>query len=74
MVGEFFCLDPEFCIAGETGRSGGSGENEGVKTLGTFLTDWLAFKVIMIITEGCVRNEGQKSTCTSFYCPGWPRL
>lgn len=32
MVGEFFCLDPEFCIVGETGRSGWSGENEGIKT------------------------------------------
>lgn len=32
MVGEFFSLHPESCIAGETGRSAWSGENEGVKT------------------------------------------
>lgn len=28
----------------------------------------------MIITQGQVRHEGQRSTFTAFFCPVWPRL
>lgn len=43
-----------------------------------FFTDWLAVKVITIITQGQVRYTGRQSTLYLslffFYCPGWPRL
>lgn len=65
--GEFTRLDPESCIAGEAGwkegeRWGGRIWSGQIFRHLFFFTDWLAVKVIMIITQGQVRYTGRQST------------